>query len=133
MKSDKIFSKNDCDKIFSLFNNYPATDETEKKLIETLKQQIMKSEQADAEKIDKNFVTVDSRILLRNIGNGSGEIYHLVLPDDSDLKRKKISIFSGIGSQILGSRIGTVIKENASSEKYFMIEDILLSHELSDS
>ena len=125
MKSDKIFSKKDCERIFNLFSDYPAIDETEQKLIETLKQQILKSRQMDAEKINQNFVTVNSRFILTNIGNGTRDVYHLVLPEDSDQKNKKISIFSGIGSQILGSKIGTVIKENPCSEKYFIIEDIL--------
>jgi regulator of nucleoside diphosphate kinase len=131
MKSDKIFSKDDCEKILTLFNNYSIIDEAEKQLVETLKQQILKSKQVDAKKINKNIVTVHSKIILTNIGNGLREECHLVFPDDSDLKGKKISIFSGIGSQILGSKIGTVIKENSASETYYMIEDIIYEQESS--
>jgi regulator of nucleoside diphosphate kinase len=124
MKDDRIFLKTDCERIFSLFDNYSIQDESEKKLIETLKQQILKSKPVDAKKIKENIVTINSKIVLRNIGNGMREEYHLVFPDDSDMKCKKISIFSGIGSQVLGSKIGAVIKENSNSEKYYMIEDI---------
>ena len=124
MKDDRIFLKTDCERIFTLFDNYNIQDESEKKLIETLKQQILKSKPVDAKKIKENIVTINSKIVLRNIGNGMREEYHLVCPDDSDMKCKKISIFSGIGSQVLGSKIGAVIKENSNSEKYYMIEDI---------
>jgi len=124
MKDDRIFSKFDCERLLNLFDNYNIQDESEKKLIETLKQQILKSKPVDAKKIKENIVTINSKIILRNIGNGIREEYHLVLPDDSDLKCRKISIFSGIGSQVFGSKIGAVIKENSSSEKYYMIEDI---------
>lgn len=125
MKDDRIFSKYDCERILNLFDNYQIQDETEKKLIETLKQQILKSKPVDAKKIKENIVTINSKIILRNIGNGMREEFHLVFPDDSDLKSRKISVFSGIGSQVLGSKIGAVIKENSSSEKYYMIEDII--------
>jgi len=125
MKDDRIFSKYDCERILNLFDNYQIQDESEKKLIETLKQQILKSKPVDAKKIKENIVTINSKIILRNIGNGMREEFHLVFPDDSDLKSRKISVFSGIGSQVLGSKIGAVIKENSSSEKYYMIEDII--------
>jgi len=125
MKDDRIFSKYDCERILNLFDNYQIQDETEKRLIETLKQQILKSKPVDAKKIKENIVTINSKIILRNIGNGMREEFHLVFPDDSDLKSRKISVFSGIGSQVLGSKIGAVIKENSSSEKYYMIEDII--------
>jgi regulator of nucleoside diphosphate kinase len=125
MKDDRVFSKPDCERILNLFDNYSIQDESEKKLIETLKQQILKSKPVDAKKMKENIVTINSRIILRNIGNGTREEYHLVCPDDSDIKCKKISVFSGIGSQVLGSKIGAVIKENSNSEKYYMIEDII--------
>ncbi len=125
MNSDRIFSKNDCEKILSLFDNYHIQDESEKKLLDNLKQQILKSKPVDPQKIKDNIVKINSIIVLRNIGNGLREEFHLVFPDDSDIKCKKISIFSGIGSQVLGNKIGAVIKENSSSEKYYMIEDII--------
>lgn len=125
MNSERVFSKNDCEKIMSLFDNYHIQDESEKKLMENLKQQILKSKPVDSCKIKDNIVRINSRIVLRNIGNGLREEFHLVFPDDSDIKGKKISIFSGIGSQVLGNKIGAVIKENSGSEKYYMIEDII--------
>ena len=129
MKDNRVFSKYDCERILNLFENYNIHDESEKKLIETLKQQILKSKPVDAAKIKENIVTINSKIILRNIGNGLREEYHLVFPDDSDLKCRKISVLSGIGSQILGNKIGAVIKENSSTEKYYMIEDILYQPE----
>jgi len=131
MNSDRIFSKNDCEKILTLFDNYPIHDESEKKMIDTLKQQILKSKPVDPKKIKDNIVTLNSKIILRNIGNGLREEYHLVFPDDSDLKCKKLSVFSGIGSQILGNKIGAVIKENPNTERYYMIEDIIYRPEAS--
>jgi len=130
MNKERIFSKNDCEKILNLFDKYNVTDETEKQLLESLKQLILKSKPVDAKKIKENIVTINSKIVLRNIGNGLREEFHLVFPDDTDVRSKKLSVFSGIGSQILGNKIGAVIKENSSSEKYYMIEDIIYQPQL---
>jgi regulator of nucleoside diphosphate kinase len=90
----------------------------------------MKSKPVDAKKIKENIVTVNSKIVLKNIGNGLREEVHIVFPDESDIQSKKLSIISGIGSQVIGNKIGAVIKENSGSEKYFMIEDIIYQPEL---
>lgn len=132
MNSERVFSKCDSERILNFFENYQIRNESEKQFIETLKQQILKSKHVDAKKINENIVTLNSKIILRNIGNGSREEYHLVFPEESDLKSKKLSIFSNIGSQVLGNKVGAVIKENSDKEKYYMIEDITYKPEVSD-
>lgn len=129
MRSDKIFSKYDCERIERAFAQYNTMDESEKNLIDLLKNQLHRSKQVEPRKIKSNVVTMNSKFVLRNIGNGAKEEYHLVFPDESDLKKKKISVLSGIGSQVLGSTIGTVIKENSGTEKYFIIESIVYQPE----
>jgi len=130
MNNERVFSKYDSERILNLFENYKVHDESEKKPLEILKQQILKSKHVDAKKIKEDIVTINSRIVLRNIGTGLSEEYHLVFPDDSDLKNRKLSVFSSIGCQILGNKVGTVIKENSDKEKYYIIEDIIYKPEV---
>lgn len=130
MNNERVFSKYDSERILTLFENYQMHDESEKQILETFKQQILKSKPVDAKKIKENIVTINSRIVLRNIGTGLSEEYYLVFPDDSDLKNRKLSIFSKIGSQVLGNKVGTVIKENSDKEKYYIIEDIIYKPEV---
>ncbi len=129
MRSDKIFSKFDFERIEQTFEQYNNPDESERHIIELLKQQLHHSKLVDPKKIRSNIVTMNSKFILTNLGNGIKEEYHLVYPDDSDFKKKKISVLSGIGAQLLGSTIGTVIKENSFSEKYYMIESIVYQPE----
>jgi len=129
MRSDKIFSEFDCERIERAFAQYNNTNESEKKLIELLKNQLHRSRQVPPQKIKANVVTMNSKFILKNIGNGAKEEYHLVSPEESDVKKKKISLLSGIGSQVLGSTIGTVIKENSGSEQYYIIESIIYQPE----
>jgi len=129
VKEEKVFSKCDCEKLLNLVNNYKIKNPTEGEYLEILKQQILKNKPVDAKKIKENIVTINTRLILKNIGNGSRKECQLTLPDESDTKSEKISILSMLGSQILGNKIGAVVKENLGSEKYYMIEKIVYQPE----
>ena len=129
MKEEKIFTKYNCERILSLFNNYRIENPTELEYIETLKQQILKNKPVDADKINDNIVTINTILILKNLGNGSQKEYHLTLPDESNTKCEKLSILSMVGSQVLGNKIGAIVKENSESEKYYMIEKIIYQPE----
>ena len=124
MKDKKVFTKYDCERILKLLNNYKIENPTENKYIEELKQEIFKSKHVDSKKINENTVTINSRIVLKNLGTGLQKEYHLAFPDESATEYEKLSILSMIGSQVLGNKIGTIVKENSESEKYYIIEKI---------
>ena len=123
MKDKKIFTKYDCERILNFFNNYKIKNPTENEYIENLKQEILKSKPVDPQKIKENIVTINSRLILKNLGNGLQKEYHLTLPDEST-KYEKLSILSTIGAQVLGNKIGAVVKEKLKSEEYYIIEKI---------
>lgn len=129
MHTDKIFSRFDCERIEQTFAQYSNTTEYEKKLIELLKNQLHRCKKVPPQKIKSNVVTMNSKFVLKNLGNGKKEEYHLVFPDEADSKKRKISVLSVIGSQVLGSTTGTVVKENSGSEQYFIIESIVYQPE----
>lgn len=129
MNTDKILTKFDCERMQQLLDGYSAENESELKLIGLLKQYINHSKLVDSKKIKSHVVTMNSKVILRNIGTGKKEEFHLVFPDESDLKKKKLSVISGLGTQILGSSTGTVIKDTASSNQYYQIEEIVYQPE----
>lgn len=71
---------------------------------------------------------MNSKICLKNLGNGKKEVYSLVFPGDGK-GNDTLNVFSGMGTELLGSTIGTVVKKNPSGEQYFVIEDILYQPE----
>ncbi|MCL2154680.1 MAG: GreA/GreB family elongation factor [Leptospirales bacterium] len=129
MKEEKIFTKYNCEKILNLLNNYKIKNPTEGEYIENLKQQILRCKPVDAKKIKDNIVTINTRLILKNLGNGSQKEYLLTLPDESNSKCEKLSILSMIGLQVLGNKIGAIVKENSDSEKYYLIERIIYQPE----
>lgn len=131
MYNSRVFSKYDCERINDLSVNYNVKDPDEREIVSLLLNQISKSKPVDQRKIKSNIITINSRFILRNLGNGMRDEYYLVFPKEADSKRNRLSIFSDLGSQILGSSIGTVVKGNGGSNQYFSIEEIIYQPEAS--
>ena len=129
MNKDKILTNFDCERMQQLFEKYNTVDESELRLIGLLKEYINHSKHVDPRKIKSHVVTMNSRVILRNIGNGKKEEYHLVFPEESDIKKKKLSVISNLGTQIIGCTTGTVIKDSTAADQYYMIEEIIYQPE----
>jgi len=131
MMHSRVYTKFDCERINDLSVNFNAKDPVEEKNFNILLSQISRAKPVDQKKIKPNIVTINSRFVLRNLGNGEKNEYSLVFPREADVKRNRISILSDLGSQILGSSIGSVVKGNPDTNQYLAIEDILYQPEAS--
>src|SRR5688572_24125646 len=54
------------------------------------------------DQISKNIVTMNSRVLLREISGGREVEITVTYPQDADPKEQKVSVFSPIGVALLG-------------------------------
>jgi regulator of nucleoside diphosphate kinase len=128
MRKGKIFTRHDYERIVKILDSREATAILDKKTAEKLKCDMEHSRLVDSHSIRPNIVTMNSKICLKNLGNGKKEVYSLVFPGDGK-GANTLNVFSGMGTEILGSTIGTVVKKNPSGEQYFVIEDILYQPE----
>ncbi len=62
----------------------------------------------DQSQIDTSKVTVFTKVKMKNLNNNKEVQYQLVSESEADLKAKKISVTSPIGSGLLGKTIGEV-------------------------
>jgi len=129
MNLDKILTKLDLDRLLKIINDKDTLQGLDKTSVDLMKNFLTRSKPIDPHKIRSNIVTMNSRICLKNIGNGKKMECSLVFPKDSDKMANKISVFSNLGLQILGSKVGTVIKGNTSDNQYYLIEDIIYQPE----
>ena len=67
------------------------------------------------EEIPHDVVTMNSRIDVEDIDTGEMLSLSLVYPADANLEERKISIFSPIGTAVIGYRIGDVIEWSVPS------------------
>jgi len=128
MRKGKIFTRYDYERLVRILNSRETTAVLDKNTAEKLKRDMEHSRLVDSRDIRPNVVTINSKICLKNLGNGKKEIYSLVIPGDSK-SADALSVLSGMGTEILGSTIGTVVKKNPAGEQYFVIEDILYQPE----
>lgn len=78
------------------------------KSIRDLEHEISRAVIVDSKQISSDVITMNSRVLLHL--DGEEMEVSLVYPEDADLNDKKLSVFSPVGTAILGYNEGSVIK-----------------------
>lgn len=101
------------------------------KTMSKLSFELARAKKVDPEQIDADVVTMNSTFSLKDLDDGEeSRILTLVFPDDADLDRGKISVFSPVGTAVLGYRVGDVIRWKVpAGEKTFCIEKVLYQPE----
>ena len=80
------------------------------KYIHKLEQELTKSKVVDSHKIPADTITMNSRVILKDLDTQETMEYTIVFPEDADLKNNKISILAPIGTALLGYREGDIIE-----------------------
>ena len=62
--------------------------------------------------ISSDVVTMNSRILLKDILNEREAEVTITYPQDADNRERKISVFSSIGVALLGRKVGDIVSWN---------------------
>ena len=78
----------------------------------------------DPESLPSDRAVFASKVALENIDTGESVVYQLVGPDESDIKKGRISVSSPLGKAIIGKRPGDEITLNAPGGKrhYELVE-----------
>jgi len=71
-----------------------------------LAHELERAEIVHSNSISMDAVTMDSRVLVRDLKSGSESTYALVFPADADIAQGKISILAPIATALLGYREG---------------------------
>lgn len=62
-----------------------------------------------SKEIPSDIITMNSKVLLKDMDSGEEMTYTLVYPEDADLLEDKISVLAPVGTAILGYRVGDVL------------------------
>jgi regulator of nucleoside diphosphate kinase len=128
MRNGRVFTRYDFERIMSILGNRDVAAALDAGTVNALKRDLEHSRLVDSTDIRSNIVTMNSKFYLKNLGNGRKDVYSLVFPEDCNDK-SKINVFTGMGMQLLGSTIGTVIKPEPSGDRYLVIEEIVYQPE----
>jgi regulator of nucleoside diphosphate kinase len=80
-----------------------------KDFLKDLEQELNRANIVASENIPRDSITMNSKVLLKDLDLGEETIYTLVYPEDADMAKNKISVLAPIGTAILGFREGDTI------------------------
>lgn len=81
-----------------------------KQYLKNLEEELTNAQIITSEEIPKDVITMNSKILLRDIDANEEMIYTLVYPAEANLAEDKISVLAPVGTAILGYREGDIIE-----------------------
>lgn len=80
-----------------------------KKYLSDLENELDNGVVVDSREVPQDVITMNSKVLLRDINTQKEMICSLVFPDDSNADQGKISILAPIGTALLGYKVGDII------------------------
>jgi len=80
-----------------------------KEYLKDLEQELSRAEVLPSTQIPANAITMNSKVLLKDLETGEETVYTLVYPEDADLSEDKLSVLAPVGTAILGYREGDTI------------------------
>ncbi len=98
--------------------------------LKELHDELQRADVMEPKDIPPNVVTMNSKIVLRDLDSGEDETYSLVFPADADIDNGAISVLAPVGTALLGYRVGDTIKWPVpSGVRALRIEKILYQPE----
>jgi regulator of nucleoside diphosphate kinase len=72
--------------------------------LKNLEQELNRAKLIASEKIPHNVVTMNSKVVLKDLDTGEKMVYTLVYPTEANLTENKISVLAPVGTAIIGLR-----------------------------
>jgi regulator of nucleoside diphosphate kinase len=80
--------------------------------------------------IPPDVVTLESRVRVRRVGNATGQVWTLTLPERSSLSAGRMSVLSPVGQSLVGARVGDLRGVAVVNETWVLaIEEMLFQPE----
>lgn len=128
-KSTLVFSDYDVERLEDIFDGYRFT-ESKRGSFDALAEELGKGKIVAAGKMPPDVVTLNSRIILRDLDKNTQIEVTLVLPANADFAAGRLSVISPIGTAVLGYAVGDEIEwQVQAGAKRLRIEKILYQPE----
>ena len=112
-KRSIYITERDMERLQGLLNFARPSNKHDLKYFERLEEEVYRATIVKPENIPSNFVTINSKVQLREINSDIEIIFTLVFPSEADLPEHKISILAPIGSAVIGWQAGNIIEWEA--------------------
>jgi len=131
MHSRKIFvTEEDTERLQQIIRSAAAASSKDWEHLDMLQHELDRAEVVPSEEIPADVVTMNSRVLLRNLDTGIETTYTLVFPRDANVAQGRISILAPIGTAMIGYRAGDeIVSRSPAGEKRFEVRKVLFQPE----
>ncbi|MEO7775164.1 MAG: nucleoside diphosphate kinase regulator [Steroidobacteraceae bacterium] len=112
-------TQSDADRLLKLVESNPG------KRLENLESELVRANIVSREKIPKDVVTMNSRVVFENETTGERRVVTLVYPGSADIDEGKISVLVPVGTALLGLRVGQSIDwelPGGEKQRYRIVE-----------
>jgi regulator of nucleoside diphosphate kinase len=131
MRERKIYiSEFDKERLEKLIAAYEESNGHERKDLDSLAGELDKAEIVSPKDIPPDVVTMNSKVVLRDLSTSEKMTYVLVFPGDADIDTGAISVLAPVGTAILGYAKGDVVEWSVPSGiRRISIEEVLYQPE----
>lgn len=84
-------------------------------VVTLLYQQLVRARMIPQENISGNVITMNSRVLLRDVSSEREAELTITYPQDANNRERRVSVFSPIGVALLGQQSGVTVSWNTPS------------------
>lgn len=121
------FDKSRLEELIAVAEEFGCHD---RKDLESLEEELARAEVVSSQKIPRDVVTMNSKVVLCDLDTAERKTYVLVFPRDANIDVGAVSVLAPVGTAILGYSVGDVIEwEVPSGIRNIVIEDILYQPE----
>lgn len=99
----------DKDRLQKLIDKDKEFSKGKEDYLRNLEQELDRAQVVTSANIPRDTITMNSKVLLKELESGEEMVYTLVYPDDADITKDKISVLAPVGTAILGFREGDTV------------------------
>jgi regulator of nucleoside diphosphate kinase len=120
-----ILLKSDFQILNEYVKNLHGMQVNEKENFRRLSEELGKAEQVDIEDFPEDVVRLNSTVVIKDMETKRDMTITIVLPQEADIKQKKVSVLAPIGTALIGFRKGKQVSwEVPAGRKNFMIVEV---------
>jgi regulator of nucleoside diphosphate kinase len=120
-----ILLKNDFEILNGFVKNLQGMQVNEKENFRKLYDEIRKAQVVKEEDFPSDVVRLDSRVVIKDLQTKRDMTITVVLPQNADIKQKKVSVLAPLGTALIGFRKGQKVSwEVPSGRKDFKILEV---------
>jgi len=131
MEAKNVYiTKHDLERLKKLMNDHSWEIHGKDFSIHELTDEMNRALVVSPKEIPENVITMNSRVLLREVESGRETIFWLVFPDKVSAVKNPASILSPLGTAIIGHKTGDIFTwESPEGAKQMEVLDILYQPE----